>query len=99
MKAGIMTSLACSAMKTESGAILGSVDLGVGSSNKGLSVTVGKSLRTLTCKCRGDVGVDGHLVIGDLSGKFERRLEVKMLAYHATKRFPLMSSPAGVCFH
>jgi len=59
----IVTGLACSSTKAESGSVVGSVDLGMGGGNKGLSVTVRKGLGTLTSKSRGEGGVNGHLVI------------------------------------
>lgn len=74
MVAGVMSGLACSTMKTESGPVVSRVDLGVSGRNEGLSVTVCESFGTLTCKSRGDVGVNGHLVDGGTSHEGERRL-------------------------
>jgi len=59
----VVAGLACSSTKTESGSVVRGVNLGVGGGNKRLSVTVCESLGTLTCKSRGEAGVNGHLVI------------------------------------
>ena len=72
MVAGVMSDLACSTMKTESRSVVGRVDLRVSGSNERLSVTVCESFGTLTCKSRGDVGVNGHLVEGGTSHGRER---------------------------
>lgn len=69
-----MSNFAGASVETKSRSVRGSVDLGVCGGNEGLSVTVGESFRTLTCKCRCDVGVNGHLVTVDLSRLAERRL-------------------------
>ncbi len=72
---GKLSNLACSSIETKSGSVLGDLDLGVGCGNEGLCVTVGESLRTLTCKCRCNIGVNGHLGIG---GPLKRRREETM---------------------
>lgn len=57
--------LAGTTVEAKAGAVLGSVDLGVGSGNDRLGVAVSEGLsEPLTCKIRVEVGVDGHLGIG-----------------------------------
>ena len=67
--------LAGTTIEAKAGAVLGGVNLGVGSGDDRLGVAVGEGFcEPLTCKIRVEVGVDGHLVMGGLSEWGERRL-------------------------